>query len=222
MKVWWSRDDKRLFPVNHLVRSSCPPPAPAYMLRPVADEPGTVTVLLRAWRAGDRGALDELIPLIYRELHALAGSFMRGERPGHTFSATDLVSEAYARLGSPHPNEWNDRLHFFAIAARAMRQALVDHARRRTAAKRGGGNRLVTLDEQVIGTERPEELLRLDAALEALAREDERKAQVVELHFFGGLTQAEIAEALEIHPNTVARDLRFAQAWLQRHLLAAD
>lgn len=188
----------------------------------MADEPGPVTVLLRAWRAGDRGALDQLIPLIYRELHALAGSFMRGERPGHTFSATDLVSEAYARLGSPNLDEWNDRLHFFAIAARAMRQALVDHARRRTAAKRGGGNRSVTFDEQVIGTERPEELLRLDAALEALAREDNRKARVVELHYFGGLTQAEIAEALEIHINTVARDLRFAQAWLQRHLLAAD
>lgn len=187
----------------------------------MVDEPGTVTVLLRAWRAGDRGALDQLIPLIYRELHALAGMFMRGERPGHTFSATDLLSEAYVRLGSVHPDEWNDRLHFFAIAARAMRQALVEHARRRTAAKRGGKDRPVTLDEQMVGTERPEELLRLDAALEALAREDGRKARVVELHFFGGLTQAEIAEALEIHTSTVARDLRYAQAWLQRHLLAA-
>ena len=184
--------------------------------------PGTITVLLRAWRAGDRDALDALMPQIYRELHRLAEVFLRGERAGHTFSPTDLVSEAYLRLGSAQPDDWADRVHFFALAARAMRQLLVDHARRRVAAKRGGGQRPVTLDEQLVGTDRPDELLRLDEALDALAAEDERKARVVELHYFGGLTQSEIAAALEIHANTVARDLRFAQAWLQRHLVAAS
>lgn len=186
------------------------------------DAPGQVTALLRAWRAGDRGALDELIPIIYAELHRLAGTFLRGERPGHTFSATDLVSEAYLRLGSAQPEQWNDRVHFFALAARAMRQALVDHARRRAAGKRGAGQRPVTFDERVVGTDRPEELLVLDEALTALAAEDERKAKVVELHYFGGLTQAEIALALDIHANTVARDLRFAQAWLQRRMADAS
>jgi RNA polymerase sigma factor (TIGR02999 family) len=186
----------------------------------MAEAPGTVTVLLREWRAGDRGALDRALPLVYDELHRLAEVFLRGERPGHTFSATDLVSEAYVRLGSAQPDAWNDRVHFFALAARAMRQLLVDHARRRTAAKRGGGERPITFDEERVGPERPEALLRLDDALEALAAEDPRKAQVVELHYFGGLTQVEIAEALDLHANTVARDLRFAQAWLQRRMSA--
>lgn len=180
-----------------------------------------MTVLLRAWRAGDRGALDDLIPIVYAELHRLAGTFLRGERPGHTFAPTDLVSEAYLRLGSAQPEHWSDRLHFFALAARAMRQVLVDHARRRTAGKRGAGQRPVTLDEALIGVDRPDELLALDEALDALAREDARKARVVELHYFGGLTQAEIALALEVHATTVARDLRFAQAWLQRRMAAA-
>ena len=177
-----------------------------------------MTLLLQAWRAGDRGALDQLVPMVYDELHRLAGMFIRGERPGHTFRATDLVSEAYLRILGEQPEAWTDRVHFFAIAARAMRQALVDHARRRTAIKRGGGQRPATLDEALIGTDRPEELLQLDDALEALAHSDERKARVVELHYFGGLTQAEIAVALDIHANTVARDLRFAEAWLRRRM----
>ncbi|HWO20537.1 MAG TPA: sigma-70 family RNA polymerase sigma factor [Kofleriaceae bacterium] len=187
----------------------------------MSDPAGTVTLLLKAWRAGDRGAFDELIPKVYEELHRLAGTFLRGERPGHTFSPTDLVSEAYLRLGSAQPEQWNDRVHFFALAARAMRQVLVDHARRRTAGKRGSGQRPVSLDDQVVGPDRPEDLLQLDEALTALAGEDERKARVVELHYFAGLTQAEIAQALEIHANTVARDLRFAQAWLKRHMAEA-
>lgn len=182
---------------------------------------GTITVLLRAWRDGDRGAIEHLFPLIYGELHRLAEVFLRGERPGHTFSATDLVSEAYLRLDRGPPDGWNDRIHFFALAARAMRQLLVDHARRRAAAKRGGGQRPVTLDEHLVGPDRPDELVRLDDALTALAAEDERKARVVEMHYFGGMTQSEIALALEIHANTVARDLRFAQAWLQRHMSTA-
>jgi RNA polymerase sigma factor (TIGR02999 family) len=182
----------------------------------VGKAPRTVTLLLRAWREGDRESLEALIPLVYEQLHALAAGYLRGERPGHTFSATDLVSEAYLRLGGVELDGWNDRIHFFAIAARTMRQVLVDHARRRTAAKRGGRERPVTLDEERISPDRGEDLLALDAALDALAREDERKARVVELHYFGGLSQAEIAAALELHVNTVARDLRFAQAWLQR------
>ena len=187
----------------------------------MAEGERTVTVLLRAWRSGDRGALDELIPLVYRELHEIAGAFIRGERAGHTFRATDLVSEAYLRLGSVQPDQWNDRVHFFALAARAMRQVLVDHARRRTRVKRGGGVAIVTLDEHLVGPDRPDELLQLHDALDALAAEDERKARVVELHYFAGLTQTEIAEAMDIHVNTVARDLRFAETWLLRHMRAA-
>lgn len=187
-----------------------------------AEPSGTITVLLRAWRDGDRGAVEQLFPLIYGELHRLAEVFLRGERASHTFSATDLVAEAYLRLDGAPPDGWNDRVHFFALAARAMRQLLVDHARRRATIKRGGGQRPVTLDEQLVGPDRPEELLRLDAALTALAVEDERKARVVEMHYFGGMTQTEIAQALDVHANTVARDLRFAQAWLQRQMLAAE
>ncbi|HVK76669.1 MAG TPA: ECF-type sigma factor [Kofleriaceae bacterium] len=185
------------------------------------DEPGTVTLLLRAWHAGDRASLDELVPLVYEELHRLAVGFLRGERPGHTLRATDLVSEAYLRLRGASPDGWNDRVHFLAIAARLMRQILVDHARRRATAKRGSGERPITLDEQLVGFDRPEELLLLDDALEALAREDERKARVVELHYFAGLTHPEIAEVLSLHANTVARDLRFAEAWLARQMRSA-
>lgn len=173
-------------------------------------------MLLRAWRDGDRAALDALIPVVYAHLHQLADAVLRGERVGHTLCATDLVSEAYLRLGGVATDGWSDRVHFFAIVARTMRQVLVDHARRRNAAKRGGGNRPVTLDEAGAVPGGADELLALDLALDALARHDDRKARIVELHYFGGLTHAEIATALEIHVNTVARDLRFAQAWLQR------
>lgn len=182
----------------------------------LAESAQTVTLLLRAWRAGDRDALNALIPLVYDQLNELAAGFLRGERPGHTFRPTELVSEAYLRLGGVEVQQWTDRVHFFSIAARTMRQVLVDHARRRSAAKRGGGVRPVTLDEVSAVSTEPHDLLALDAALRALAEEDERKARVVELHYFGGLSQAEIATALEVHVNTVASDLRFAQAWLQR------
>jgi RNA polymerase sigma factor (TIGR02999 family) len=175
-------------------------------------------MLLRDWRAGNEAALEELMPLVYGELHKLAASYMRGERPGHTLRPTDLVGEAYLRLAEGSKPELNDRVHFFAIAARTMRQILVDHARKRGASKRGSGDRPVTLDEAVVGGERPDELLALDEALEALSKFDERKARVVELHYFGGLTQNEIAEALAVHVNTVARDLKLAEAWIHRHL----
>jgi RNA polymerase sigma-70 factor (ECF subfamily) len=171
---------------------------------------------LRSWRAGDETALDGLVPLIYEELHRLATRYMRGERDGHTFRPTDLVSEAYLRLSSAEPNDWNDRVHFFAIAARTMRQILVDHARKRDAVKRNRGARAVTLDEVEISMARSDELIALDDALLALSQFDERKARVVELRYFAGLTQAEIATVLGVHANTVSRDLRIAEAWLHR------
>lgn len=180
-----------------------------------------VTVLLRAWEAGDPQALDELMPLVYAELHRLAAGRMRGERAGHSLSPTELVSEAFERLVGAKP-QLNDRVHFFAIAARTMRRVLVDHARANAAQKRGGRERALTLDEQQLGDARPEELVALDDALTQLAAVDERKARVIELRYFAGLTQPEIAAALDLHVNTVARDLRLGQAWLHRQLLEGD
>ena len=176
----------------------------------------TVTVLLRAWRDGEPGALDELMPMIYAELHRLAARHLRGERKGHTFRPTDLVSEAYLRLGAATPPAVNDRVHFFAVAARNMRQILVDHARRRAAAKRGSTEVLGTLDERVASIERPAALVALDDALAELAKVDERKTRAIELHYFAGLSQGEIAVVLGVHANTVASDLRLAEAWLHR------
>lgn len=180
---------------------------------------GTVTQLLREWRAGDRSALDHLIPLVYRELHRLADGFMRRQRPGHTLRPTDLVAEAYEKLAGATP-DLADRVHFFAVAARVMRQILVDHARERSAGKRGGGERPITLDEALVGGERPDELVDLDRALDELATFDERRARAVELHYFGGLTHDEVAGLLGVHVNTVARDLRVAEAWLHSKLRA--
>src|SRR5579863_10160868 len=135
-----------------------------------------VTALLHDWRAGDRSALDQLVPIVYAELRKLAASFMRGERPGHTLRPTDLVSEAYLRLLGAPPSDFADRAHFFAIAGRTMRQILVDHARRRGRDKRGGGDRPVTIDEDAIATDRPEVLVALDDALVELESFDARKA----------------------------------------------
>jgi RNA polymerase sigma factor (TIGR02999 family) len=178
----------------------------------------TVTALLRDWREGDPGAADELLPIVYAELHRLAARHLHGERAGHTFSATDLVSEAYLRLSTGAQPEWSDRVHFFAIAARTMRRILVDHARQRHADKRGAGDRPITFDEALVATDRPEALIALDDALVELARFDERKARTIELLYFGGLTQEEIAHALGVHVNTVARDLKLAEAWIHREL----
>jgi RNA polymerase sigma factor (TIGR02999 family) len=184
----------------------------------MAGEPRSLTVLLRAWQKGDRAALDQLMPLVYDELHQRAGAFMRRERSGHTLSPTALVSEAFLRLAAGEEVAWNDRVHFFAIAARHMRLILVDHARRRSAGKRGEGARPVTLDAELIGGGRPADLVALDDALTALAAFDERKAKAVELSYFGGMEHKEIAAALGVGESTVMRDLRFAIAWLQRHL----
>lgn len=177
-----------------------------------------VTALLRAWRTGDDGALERLIPLVYDELHEIARRTMRGERADHTLQATALVHEAYARLIDSAVT-WQDRSHFFAVAARQMRRILVDHAKARGRVKRGRGADRITLDESVaVAPEPPADLLALDEALERLAALDERKARVIELHFFGGLTQEEAAEALGVSAATVERDLRFAKAWLYREM----
>lgn len=183
---------------------------------------GNLTVLLRAWRQGDRAVFDRIVPLIYDELRQLASFHMRRERPGHTFGPTDLISEAYLRLAGGVELEFNDRVHFFAIASRNMRQILVEHARKRCAAKRGAGQPALELDEARIATDRPWVLVALDDALDELAKLDERKARVIELHYFGGLTHAQIAAACDIHVNTVARDLRLGEAWLRKQLSHQD
>jgi RNA polymerase sigma-70 factor, ECF subfamily len=182
------------------------------------ETPRTLTTLLRAWRQGDRVAFDEVAPLIYNELRQIAAAHVRTERPGHTFSPTDLISEVYLKLAGGASLEFNDRAHFLAIASRNMRQILVDHARKRCSRKRGDGEPAVDLDATNTATEHPWNLIELDNALEALAKLDPRKARIVELHYFGGLTHKEIAAVCEIHVNTVARDLRFSEAWIGREL----
>jgi RNA polymerase sigma factor (TIGR02999 family) len=172
-----------------------------------------VTQLIGAWRAGDAGALERLLPIVYDELRALARRRLQAERPDHTLQPTALVHEAYARLaGSSLAVE--DRSHFVAVVARTMRRVLVDHHRTRARAKRGGGHERVTLDENMAVADDPTSFLALNDALERLAVMDPRKAQVVELHYFGGLTYQETAESLGISEATVDRDLRMAKAWL--------
>lgn len=179
---------------------------------------GDVTRLLMRWRAGDRQALDELLPLVYEELRGLAARHMRGERSSHTLQTTALVHEAFLRM-VPMEVPWHDRVHFMRVAATCMRRILVDHARARLSARRGGGGVRVTLDDAAVLSERsPADLAALDEALCRLARLDARKGEMIELHFFGGLTQDEIAEALGISRSTVDRELRQGRAWLYREL----
>ena len=174
-----------------------------------------ITQLLGDWRAGDSAALDRLIPLVQPALQQLAHRYMSRERPGHTLQTTILVNDAYLQLADQtHPN-WQNRAHFFAVAAQLMRRIMVDHARQRQALKRGGGALKVTLDEAAHAVEeRAVELLALDEALEKLAASDKRKADVVELRYFGGLTMEEIADVLKVHVNTVTREWSAARAWL--------
>jgi RNA polymerase sigma factor (TIGR02999 family) len=180
---------------------------------------GEVTRLLERWRGGEPDALQTLIPLVYDELHRLAERHMRGERAGHTLQPTALVAEACVRLLGEVPREYQNRAHFVGVAAHLMRQILVDHARKRSAVKRGGGEKVVTIDDMVAGAaSTPEELVALDDLLAKLAAFDERKAKIVELRHFGGLTQEEIATVLDVHVNTVVRDLRVAEAWLRARL----
>lgn len=181
--------------------------------------PGSdVTRLLRAWREGNERALDSLLPLVYEELRAIASASFRGERAGHTLQPTALVHEAYVRLAAADV-DWNDRAHFFAIAARTMRRLLVDHAREHGAAKRGGDWIRTTLATGLdLAGGPPLEILELDEALDRFARQDARAASAVELHYFGGLSHEETAGVLGISPATVDRDLRLARAWLRRAL----
>jgi RNA polymerase sigma factor (TIGR02999 family) len=181
--------------------------------------PQQITQLLVDWSNGDRAALDQLLPLVYEELRRLAHHYMRGERDGHTLQTTDLVHEAYLRLADYQNIQWQQRAHFFAVAAQLMRRILVEHARSRQRLKRGGNARKVSLQEAtVVSPERSLEWLALDEALTKLSACDLRKGQVVEMRVFGGLSNEEIAEVLKIAPNTVTRDWNFAEAWLRREL----
>jgi RNA polymerase sigma factor (TIGR02999 family) len=184
----------------------------------VDDAAGDVTGLLNAWRGGNKAALDRLTPILYQELRRLAAAYMRRERPDHTLQPTALIHEAYARLVDQSVGSINSRTHFFGVAAHIMRQVLVDSARAHRSEKRGGGN-VVQLDTalQVAAEFRPD-LLEIHEALERLAAFDERKAKVVELRYFGGLTREEVAEALGLTLATVKRDLALAEAWLRREL----
>jgi RNA polymerase sigma factor (TIGR02999 family) len=177
-----------------------------------------VSTLLRAWSEGDQSALDKLTPIVYDELHRLARHYMSRERTGHSLQATALVNEAYLRLVDYKRMRWENRAHFFAVSAQLMRRILVDHARRHNL-KRGAGVQHVALeDTAAIGGDQDENLVALDDAIQALARIDSRKAQVVELRFFGGLTVEEPAEVLKVSPVTVMRDWSTARAWLYREM----
>jgi len=179
----------------------------------------SVTALLQAWRAGDEQALAAMMPIVHDELRKLARRSMAGERPDHTLQATALVNEAYLRLVDLKRIQWQDRAHFFAMSARLMRRILVDHARARRYNKRGGGVRPVSLDEALhVAANAERDLVALDEALAALAATDERKARIVELRFFGGLSVDEVASVLHVSPETVGRDWRLAKAWLAREI----
>ncbi len=178
-----------------------------------------VTQLLTAWQAGDQEAFARLVPLVYRELHDLAHARMRGQAPGRTLQTTALVHEAYLRLVGERRVPWQNRAHFFAVCAKAMRCILVDAARARNTQKRGGQAARVPFDEaRVWAAEPPKRVLALDEALTELSKEDARKAQVVELRYFGGLTVEETADTLGVSAETVARDWKLAKLWLVRAL----
>ncbi len=181
--------------------------------------PHELTQLLVDWCDGDESAPDKLFPLVYAELKRTARRFMRKETPGHTLQTTALVNEAYLRLIDQTRVHWQNRAHFYAIAATVMRRILVDHARSHARVRRGGGAGKISLDEvATLSDERAAELLALDEALQSLAQVDARRSQVVELRFFGGLSNSEIAEVLKIAPNTVMRDWNMARAWLYREM----
>src|SRR5262249_26168112 len=181
--------------------------------------PESVTQMLLAWSEGDQSALGRLMPLVHAELSRLASLYMRGEPPGHTLQTTALVNEAYLRLIDARRVRWQNRAHFFAVSARLIRRILVDFARERGYKKRGGGVRHVTLDQALDVSQQPDRnLMALDEALQGLAEFDARKAQVVELRFFGGLSVDESAEVLHVSPETIRRDWRLAKAWLKRRL----
>jgi RNA polymerase sigma factor (TIGR02999 family) len=178
-----------------------------------------ITVLVHEYAKGDKAALDRLLPLVYAELRRIAQQHLKNERPGHTLQPTALVHEMYGRLAGHAAPDLHDRIHFLSVAARVMRQILVDHARAKFAQKRGGRLEKLSLDRaQAAGMERPAIMVRIDDALSQLERHDPRKARLIEMRFFGGLTAEESATALELPVNVVRRELRVAQAWFQREL----
>jgi len=182
-----------------------------------------ITQLLRRWGQGDRGALDKLMPLIYKELHKLAKLRMRQQEAGHTLQTTAVIHEAYLKLGGSSDKDWENRGHFFGVAAKVMRHVLVDHARSRRAAKRGGEVRIEQLDEGAdFSDARTAETIALDDALTSLAAQYPRQAEVVELRYFGGFSVEETAATLKLSPETVARDWRFAKAFLRSELKFDD
>ena len=194
-------------------------PLPARAAAPAERSAQSVTLLLRAWSDGDQAALAQLMPFVESELRRVARAFMRRERDDHTLQATALVNEMYLRVGDVRGFRWQDRAHFMGIAAGLMRHVLVDHARSRGYRKRGGDVRRLALDEALVAApERTTDVVALDRALEDFARVDARKARVVELRFFGGLSLEETAEVLHVSVETVKRDWRLARLWLLRAL----
>jgi RNA polymerase sigma factor (TIGR02999 family) len=182
-------------------------------------DPARVTALLLQWRGGDDAAVEALLPLVHLEMKRIARRHMAGERRGHVLQTTALVNEAYLRLVDARRVQWRDRAHFLAMAARLMRRVLVDTARAQKNQKRGGALQRITFDQELpVASDTPEDVIAIDAALEALSHAHERKARVVELRFFGGLSVEETAEALGISQETVLRDWRFAKSWLLRQL----
>jgi RNA polymerase sigma factor (TIGR02999 family) len=188
-------------------------------MRSHSSSPHEITQLLAEWSEGNQAALDQLYPLVYDELHKMASRYMNRERKGHTLQTTALINEAYVRLVDQKHVHWKNRAHFFAISAQMMRRILIDRARLHAYAKRGGGAEQVSLDEvAVVADERASDLLLLDDALNRLAEMDARRSQVVELRYFGGLSNEEIAGVLKISENTVTRDWNMARAWLYQEL----
>jgi RNA polymerase sigma-70 factor, ECF subfamily len=184
--------------------------------------PQEITQLLMNWSQGDRAALDQLVPLVYPELRRLAKRRMDRESPAHTLQTSALINEAYLKLVDQQNVKWENRAHFFAVAAQVMRHILVDHARTRNYAKRGGGALKLPLDEAAAFTaQRAGQLIALDDALRDLAGLDERKSQIIELRFFGGLSLEETAEVMKISPSTVQREWRAAKAWLHHTMSKA-
>jgi RNA polymerase sigma factor (TIGR02999 family) len=185
----------------------------------VVANPREITELLLSWSKGSTAALEDLVPLIYPELRRLARRYMQREDPAHTLQTSALINEAYLRLVDQRSIEWQDRAHFFAVAAQVMRHILIDHARRHQAAKRGAGAFHVALDEaETVSENRAAEFVALDDALTKLATIDERKSRIVELRFFGGLTVEDVARLLGLSPITIKREWRSARAWLQREI----
>ncbi len=185
----------------------------------VMEDERAITRLLAEWSKGDRSALEKLTPLVYRELHALARRYLERSQSAHRLQPTELLDELYLRLMAGSQPRWENRSHFFGISARLMRLVLVDHARSRMSAKRGGAAQPVTLHESaVLSPSRPADVLEVDEALSRLADLDERKAKIIEMRYFGGMKHEEIADALQLSPATVKRDLRLGEAWLRRYL----